>query len=398
MTIKTSLFHAFSLIVVALIAAIHVPFPFYNDQATFTLGALKLHQGAVMYVDFWDLKQPGIYFIYLFAGSIFGFSERGVHTFEALYWMAFAVVLLATLAHEFRHHWIVALAPLLTIGMYYAAAGAWHLTQVESLAGFPLYVAVWGSVAATKAARNRWLLLFIAGFAGAVVVLLKFLFIIIVFGIWIAVALTSRSRRTPAGSAFGDTIAVACGFLIPLVVAIGYFSVHHAIAPLVQTTFVLPLQMFGHLPRQGVNVLVSDVSWFVPRFSPIIVLGVVGAWAAMRSSGNALQFGLLAWILLALLVIVMQTQSWWQYHFMLLFVPLGVLAAYGLDAALLLIAKQRVMPAAAANTVVFLVLLLLFFPSLTALARKAHQLQSAGFAANPAGQKRFYETENIAVP
>src|SRR5262249_7866699 len=68
-----------ALAIVAALGASRLEQPFHGDQAFFTVGAQKLAHGAVLYRDFWDFKQPGIYWFYEAAGRLFDFSERGVH-------------------------------------------------------------------------------------------------------------------------------------------------------------------------------------------------------------------------------------------------------------------------------------------------------------------------------
>src|SRR5450631_4009030 len=75
--------------VILLAALVHVPYPFWGDQALFTYAAHGIRHGDRLYVDFWDLKQPGIYLWYLGAGTLFGFHEAGMHTAELLWSVAF---------------------------------------------------------------------------------------------------------------------------------------------------------------------------------------------------------------------------------------------------------------------------------------------------------------------
>src|SRR5436309_13003867 len=99
------------------------------------LGARTLAAGGVLYRDWWAVKQPGIYAFFVTAGRLFGWNERGVHLLEVLWMTGFAAVLAAMLAR--RRPGVAWLAPLLVVGVYWAAVGPWHLTQVEGLVGLP---------------------------------------------------------------------------------------------------------------------------------------------------------------------------------------------------------------------------------------------------------------------
>ena len=63
------------LVVVVVLAGIHLPYPFAGDQALFLLGAAALDRGEVLYVDFWDIKQPGIYFFSGWPGTCSAFQK-----------------------------------------------------------------------------------------------------------------------------------------------------------------------------------------------------------------------------------------------------------------------------------------------------------------------------------
>ena len=86
-----------SLGVILVLGAVHLPYPFGGDQALFTIGARELDRGAVLYRDFWDFKQPAIFWFYWLAGRLFGFDEVGVHALELVYFLLLAAVLLLTL-------------------------------------------------------------------------------------------------------------------------------------------------------------------------------------------------------------------------------------------------------------------------------------------------------------
>lgn len=74
-----------SLSLVALICAIHLPFPFRGEQALFVTAAMEISEGGGLYTDFWGLKQPGIFLFFVAGGTLFGYTEVGIHLFELIY-------------------------------------------------------------------------------------------------------------------------------------------------------------------------------------------------------------------------------------------------------------------------------------------------------------------------
>ncbi|MGF1936586.1 MAG: hypothetical protein RM347_019725 [Nostoc sp. ChiQUE02] len=173
------------LIAIVIIGLIHLPFPFDGDQAFFRLGALEIQQGKVLYRDFWDVKQPGIFYFYFLAGTFFGFNEIGIHLFELIYMLFFSIVLLLSLKSYFRHQRIASLVPLLTVGVYYTVSEPWHLTQVEALVGFPLFICLWLTYQSFKyEGKLRFFLLSLSGLIGGIVLIFKLMFLLILLSFW----------------------------------------------------------------------------------------------------------------------------------------------------------------------------------------------------------------------
>src|SRR4029453_5153729 len=100
-----------------------------------------------------DLKQPGMYGFYLLGGTLFGFDEIGIHTFELLYMALFSLVLMKTLKGYYTNPSMVGLVPLLTVGIYYGVSEPWHLTEVEVLVGFPMFLSLWFASEPSSSAR-----------------------------------------------------------------------------------------------------------------------------------------------------------------------------------------------------------------------------------------------------
>jgi hypothetical protein len=108
--------YAAPILVILLMGIIHLPHPFSGDQALFMIGAKELSQGSRLYVDFWDIKQPGIYLFYWIAGSLFGYSEVVVHSLELLLFCCLSLFIVFSFKHYFNHSWLTYFVPITTIG------------------------------------------------------------------------------------------------------------------------------------------------------------------------------------------------------------------------------------------------------------------------------------------
>ncbi|MEH2160822.1 MAG: hypothetical protein V7K38_07180 [Nostoc sp.] len=364
------------LIVIVIIGLIHLPFPFDGDQAFFRLGALEMQQGKVLYRDFWDIKQPGIFCFYFLAGSLFGFNEIGIHLFELIYMVFFSITLLLTLKSYFRHQIIASLVPLLTVGVYYTVSGAWHLTQVEALVGFPLFLCLWLTFKSFKNdGKQRFYLLLMSGLIGGIVLLFKLLLLLIVVGLWLTIFMYSLIiKRQKIQKILIDTcLPIFIGIMLPLLVVASYFVWVNSFSIVYQTFFIYPPLILANTIFNKIN-FISGIKWLLESFYPLLLMGSVAVYISLYKSKNILTLLLVVWCIFGLSVIFLQRTALWQYHYLLLFVPIGILATKGLDILWDYLKELRsLIPAV-------LLIFLLFLPLSLALIKKSATLARNNFA------------------
>jgi hypothetical protein len=374
---------------ILLLALAHLPYPFGGDQALFTVGAQELAQGAVLYRDFWDFKQPGIFWFYWLAGRLFGFDEVGVHTLELLYLLALAVVLLLTLRARFRSPFVLALVPLLVVGHYYLVSDWWHLTQVEGLVGFPLYLTAW-LTSGPDGPAPRWRLV-LGGVTGGAALVFKLMFAPIVLAFVLTAVL---ERRRVSAERLGRTLAqvllpIAGGLLLSVGAVVGFCAWTGGLDEALWTWFAFPLEVVRELPPPQLWRLFSGLDWFLHGFASLAALAVLGAAADGRRR-DPLVRDLVWWCALGLVVILVQAQSWWAYHYHLLGLPLGVLAAFGLDEAWSRGTRARVFAdSRRAKAALLAGLLLCLLPSATLMVRKFGYLLKEDLAWRPEARARY---------
>jgi hypothetical protein len=320
------------LVVIILIGLVHLPYPFSGDQAQFTIGALKISNGAILYRDFWDLKQPGMYGFYLLAGAVFGFDEVGIHTFELLYMVTFSLVLMKTLRGYYANPSMAALVPLLTVGVYYGVSGQWHLTQLEALVGFPMFLSLWYGMGSANLSWRESLRFFLSGVMAGIVLLFKFVFLPILAAFWLTtlVDATASKREPLLPTLIRIGVPVVLGMLVPLLIVVGYFAANNTVGLLYWTFFEYPAQLMRDPPYT--NSVINGLRWLITQFAPLIVLGFIGAYVSLtKERDRLLTVNLVIWSVLGVAVILLQPFSRWEYHYLLLFVPLGILSVKALD-------------------------------------------------------------------
>jgi hypothetical protein len=391
-------------VVLGLIAALGIlaaPLPFTGDQALFASGARQLAHGDVLYRDFWDVKQPGIYLFYLGGGQVFGYSEIALHLVEVGYQVLFATVLIVTLPHTFRHRWIGPLVALFVVGTYYATVEPVELGQVESLVGLPLYLTVWCSIRALggvplgtlqaaargqrrKRLRYQMLWLFGSGLAGGAVVVLKLVVAPIVVAVWLLTA-WEVLRASPGHrirSFTSATVAVTAGFAIPVAAVVTYLAVHGQLGTARWTYFSVAEQTTGIAGRPLSRLLEggfnSGARWALP-----LALALVGLVTAARRGWDRLELRLMVWLVVGIPVFLVQ--HWWIYTFLMFLTPVGIFAGYGLESIVDSWSRWR----RPVHAVAIALALVLLVPVAVRVARNGHDVARNDFALTAQGRAQL---------
>ncbi len=304
--------------------------PFSGDQALFLVAAEKLHAGGILYRDFWDIKQPAIFAFFLAGGSLFGFTQIGSHVADVVWQLAFSVAIVFALRDALDDARWAAFGPIAVVGAYFAGSSPWHLLQVEELVGLPLFCTAWCAIAALGSERHRRSLAVASGIAAGIAILFKLLFV----GIAVAITLTALAiyrRRLSARSARAFVAAWCIGACVPIAAFAAYALSFGIARDVVQTFFVLPFELVASPAHAPIARLADSALRFVLYFRGIVFLALVGVFVHDVGT-RTWRIVSVVWLVVAAITIVVQSDSWWQYHFLLLLPPLGVLATCALAA------------------------------------------------------------------
>jgi hypothetical protein len=319
-----------SLLGVALVGLIHLPFPFEGDHAYFAVVASAMADGARLYVDMWDINQPGIFLFYLAAGSSFGFTEVGIHLFELLYWLVFSAALLVTIGRRMASRVIAGLLPIFTVGAYYLLADRGKLMKVESLSALPIFLAVWFAYRFTTS-PNRWLL-FASGFAGGIAVSFKLALSVVLIPIWLlTLAFLIRDRDRQWWKVTGEAVSLAVlGALVPIGLLLVLLSRWGILGVAVETAFVAPFRYLD-VPGAPIERLLLGFRWLILGYGPMLVSATWIVWRSWRVSRDRLVGYLATWSLFGFGLHLFQYTTWWGYHLHLATFPVGILAVLAID-------------------------------------------------------------------
>jgi len=317
---------------IGLLALLHIPFPFDHDQGLFMSGARAIAGGARLYVDFWDMKQPGIYWYYLAAGEAFGFDEVGLHLFDLLWTLALGWVIVRIASRTLRSELLIALTPLICLGPFYAATSPWHLSQVEIIVALPLAATVAVLLDARFEDRSLAARCATAGALGALVIMLKAMLALIPAAM---IVLALWDARRHARVSFGDVVIrglvpAFAGAVATLLPAVLYLWDTGTLGDALWTLLTYPRLALGEYPTAPPWRLRLGIEWFVHASWVLLPFALFGAWHDLRRGSRFAMLALL-WLVGSGLETLAQTLSWWEYDFDIFFVPTGLLAARGFD-------------------------------------------------------------------
>ena len=376
--------------IAAAIAVVNVALPYGGDQALFALGAHHILAGDMLYRDFWDLKQPGIFWFFAAARLVFGPGPTAVHLLETIWFLSLTCALFVAARRWFDTPQMRVLLPVVAAVYAQLALTTESATQVESLAALPLFVSLWLVVEALRGTPRTHFLMFGAGIAAGVAICFKLLFVITIVPMWLFAAGSYVRRdtlRSIARRCATAMIALSIGLAVPLGISLAFFLAHGALNDALTTWFIAPSEIVHELPRQRTAVLVASARDYGTAFLPVIALATVGLVSLRRR--DVLAWGAIGWLAGALVTILMQVTSWWPYQWFLLAPPTGIIAAYGLQRIL----RDHVRTPAAALICVVLVLAYPAAHSRTKLVAFARH----GFAIRNVDREAFREEIEPAI-
>jgi hypothetical protein len=323
-----------SLAAVFMLGVANLPQPFWNDQAQYTFTAENMRDGLLLYRHFWDVKQPGIFYFYFAGGSLFGFDEVGIHLLELIWVLVFSLVLLFTLKPRFKDEALASLVPFFSVGTYFGTTGGLHQTQPESLMGFPTFLSLWFAYKALQPGSRRLRWLFLSGVMGGVVVVLKLMFLPIPIAFWLSALWRewrAKAKLSPT-LVLQSALAIGLGVTVPLFLTVAHLFYQGVLDIALWTFFSYPAAAVTAWPLSiNTSTLIDSVLWFLRNFAPVLALSIIGAYSRFAVRRDYLTLNLILWIAVGGFVILLQRLSWFQSHFMLLLVPLGILAAWGVE-------------------------------------------------------------------
>ena len=223
---------AAALLVVLPLLLLMLQFGAGRDQGVYLVTARAMAAGGLPYRDVWDIKPPGIFFIYRLARALGGDGMVPVRALEGAALVsqiaAFALLTRRFVGSILPGLWGGVLAVILHVQLEF-----WHTGQPESFGG---PILAWGLVLATTTGSRRFARLFAAGALFGAAGLLK-----PPLGgalVPVAVILAWREARRAPGRPFGTAapvvIVLGLGALLPVALTLAWFGLRGGLGDLVE--------------------------------------------------------------------------------------------------------------------------------------------------------------------
>jgi hypothetical protein len=305
--------------IVAALAAYHLLEPAAGDQALGMLYGRRLRDGAAIYGEVWDIRQPLTFYWYATVGSILGSSVVWLRIGEFLWQGALAWLIahdVERMTGDRRRGVVTALA---AVAPLFWLMRPNDVAQPDTLAALPIYLAFRYVVAPGRRPLDRRAAL-ILGLGTVGIALLKlpyaplpFLFL----ATWVVVHRPPWREVARGVGWYALGLAVAAGLVV------AFFAQQGEWGWVAHTWFAQGPAM-RRLSPPPLSRLLSTGGRVAVLAAPVVIAAAIGLARLRRAPRDAWNTAAAAWLLGAALALL--AQQWWSYQALALLVPLGLLA------------------------------------------------------------------------
>ncbi|MEO8056513.1 MAG: glycosyltransferase family 39 protein [Acidobacteriota bacterium] len=287
-----------------------------RDQGVYLVAARAMESGGLPYRDVWDIKPPGIYFLYGFARTLGGGGMTPVRALECAA-LASQIVAFALLTRRFIGSiqpglWGGALAVIL-----HAQLEFWHTGQPESFGG---PVLAWALVLASTSGRHRRAGRLAAGALFGAAGLLK----PPLGGALVSTALilawrearSEPDRPLRAAASVGSTLAL--GAILPVAATLAWFGLRGGLPDMAEVfrDFVPRYTALAFRADQLPSLAFRAFTEWLFRFSSVIPAGIaLLLWRREPDEEGRWGLALIAGVLAPQILGIALQAKFFEYHY-----------------------------------------------------------------------------------
>lgn len=346
---------ALGALVLGVLAAPQLVYPFGHDQGIFSACGDVIRRGGVPIRDCFESKGPGVMVLYAVALSI-AFSTVAVHAFT-LAWQAVTAALVGWTARAMFHP-SAALPAAAFYWLIYAGINYWSMNQAETFSNLFIVLALylaWRGVGDSPQSALDLRRLFISGVSAGILMWFKYTFGLQIAAIGAGLLLHIGLRMRSLREMLRGGVAFAVGAIAINALVLIYFALAGGIPALIEQlnvfrelfplgpprTFPEIVQFLWRFTDNGADLTgdykatVAQWTFFGGGFPLLFVLAIFGsARFTHPATGDGLvRYAHLVGLFVAGLAVVVIQAKYVQYHFTILHGPLAIMAGGGVAAA-----------------------------------------------------------------
>jgi len=315
----------------ALLAPI-LTYPFGRDQGVFAAVADVIERGGAPYRDAWEIKPPGVYYLFRLSFALFGRSMLAPRLLDLLWTLAAGAVLVC-IGRRLNSTWAGAAGALCFITYYTLGFDYWHTTQCDGFTSLPLALAA-ASLFLAEDRRSPWFALVCGALIGIAV---AFKFTLGGFLLVACLAALSSPQET-VGARAGRTAAYVLGCAAVIAAVAALMHAAGALGDMIEIVFKWNAEYARlssrvpaaiKVPYQTFRFFLGREYWILRLIGLLSLIGIVHL--ARRVELGRLRWVVPMWALVMLLGVWVQ-DKYHGYHWLPVLPPVGLLAGQGMAA------------------------------------------------------------------
>jgi len=303
--------------------------PLGRDHGTAAYIGDLILKGKMPFTDAWEIRTPGIYYIYALAITLFGKTGEAVRYMDLLY-QFFTALALYFLGRRWFNALTGTIAALLYVMVYFWSTDFWSLFDTDSTIALPAVLALLAILPHHRGPRAGWD--FITGLLIAAVVLIRITQGLLFLPILTAILLERMNDRPYRWKArLFRILTMSLGFIGALGFYAAYLVYKGAFHDFYYTLFVFAPQYTALTQQKSFMDFLhfaAPIHWhFIFKFGLPVLPALTAGGLILIHRRSAAGFTLLLWCLATLLAIDVMAK-FYAYHWLPLFAPMALLAGF----------------------------------------------------------------------
>ncbi|HWA07538.1 MAG TPA: glycosyltransferase family 39 protein [Ignavibacteria bacterium] len=324
-------FFLFGLVVLfagAVIGSVSLTYPFGRDQAIYAYAGKLLLEGRMNYLHVFDLKPPGIHFLFAFIQFVSGESMFNARIFDIAWQVLTAFIVFLISFRLTKQKYLSLLSAVIYLFLYYRQ-DYWHTLQADGSLNLFFSAAV--LLLLSSFDEHSFVKIFFAGILFAAALIFKYtiiVFIPLLFIILLTDRKTLLSLRVKNVLVFCAGLLVVGAGMILLYYLTGalnaFWDIQFTQTPL-YTKIAYETETKGYITSQLIKLFTYSV------YSPLIVLSLFAfVFVILKKKAEFPVLLLFVWIFSSLFSLIIQWKFYY-YHFLVIIPALSTGAVYGLS-------------------------------------------------------------------